>query len=322
MKISVAMPTYKRLSLLKRAVADVQAQTFANWELVVSDDEKEPGETWAWLQELAKSDQRVKVFRNIGENHGQIWNVNNALRQCTGDWVKPFFDDDRMHPNCLAKMLEVAECYPAAAMIGCRAQKWRSGQYVGDDKNYTRHSIEVVRQEDCRRAIFLYDRWNGRTPQHMMIRRSAIEAGAVMPEDEKYQVPVDWIWFSRVLDHGDYVMLADVLVEQHEGEVSSVTSNARADELAFDEELQGAYYDIWEETPEDLRAGIHARDVNAEICGVRGFYHLKRGCYVVGMRMMLQSFRTWRGPLLVVRWLLQETFHGRFNATYRAFSKT
>ena len=44
MKVSVAMPTYKRLPQLKRAVDDVLSQTYKDWELVISDDEEGEGE--------------------------------------------------------------------------------------------------------------------------------------------------------------------------------------------------------------------------------------------------------------------------------------
>ena len=38
-RISVVMPTYKRPDLLPRAVQSVLAQTFGDWELIVTDDE-------------------------------------------------------------------------------------------------------------------------------------------------------------------------------------------------------------------------------------------------------------------------------------------
>ena len=38
MLISVAIPTYKRLPFLKKAISDVMAQTYQNLELIVSDE--------------------------------------------------------------------------------------------------------------------------------------------------------------------------------------------------------------------------------------------------------------------------------------------
>lgn len=44
--ISVAIPTYRRLPMLRRAIESVFAQTYADWEVVISDDEAPSGETW------------------------------------------------------------------------------------------------------------------------------------------------------------------------------------------------------------------------------------------------------------------------------------
>jgi len=43
--ITVAIPTCRRLWMLRRAIESVFAQTFTDWEIVVSDDEASPGET-------------------------------------------------------------------------------------------------------------------------------------------------------------------------------------------------------------------------------------------------------------------------------------
>ena len=36
--ITIAIPTYRRLPMLRRAIESVLAQTFTDWEMVVSDD--------------------------------------------------------------------------------------------------------------------------------------------------------------------------------------------------------------------------------------------------------------------------------------------
>lgn len=143
MLISVLIPTYRRLALLKRAVEDVFRQTYKNWELIISDDEPTNGETWLWLQDLADRDHRVRIVKNQSGKHGQVFNVNNGLRKCKGEWVKILFDDDRMLPECLAKMANVATRLSNVAMIGCRAQKWRNGCYNGDEKDIPAWSVVV-----------------------------------------------------------------------------------------------------------------------------------------------------------------------------------
>lgn len=317
MRVSVLIPTYKRLFFLKKAVDDVLAQSFADWELVISDDEVGDGETWRWLQDLAARMPKVRVVKNKGPRHGQVWNVNNGLRECHGDWVKPFYDDDRMHPDCLEKMMTVASKHPSVVMVGCRAQKWRAGKYVGDEKDFCHGEIDLIAQRDCLQALCRYDRWNGRTPQHMLIRRSAIEQGAYMPEDCCYKMPVDNVWFARILKVGDYAMIRDVLVEQHEGEIGSLTGIVRSDETMIDAELFLAYHDIFDMMSKEERRGLTWREVEMQINGARGVYHIKCGRFKYGIKTMLKMFKSTRAPFMVLRWLLQETFPGHFSATKR-----
>lgn len=317
MKVSVYIPTYRRVAFLKRAVADVMAQTFTDWELIVSDNEVgEENETWRYLQGLASKDGRVHVFKNPGAIHDQAHNVNNALSHCRGEWVKPFYDDDRMSSECLEKMVAVGERFPSVAMVGCRAQQWRAGVHVGDEKNFAQGEVDILKSADVRRAICLYDRWNGRTPQHMLIRRTAIEAGAWMPVDCPYSIPIDTVWFANILDHGDYAMMKDVLVCQCEGEVSSLTGDMRQREAELDKELLLAYRDVYDAMPQ--KSGLSWRSVRGEINGIRGVYHIKSGRGVLGLKMLLRSLLSIGGFFLTCRWLLQEMFPSRFPATPRA----
>jgi glycosyltransferase involved in cell wall biosynthesis len=67
--------------MLRRAVESVFAQTFTDWEMVVSDDETPSGETWNFLEALGMSDARVRPVRNVGP-HGPSFNHSKALAGC------------------------------------------------------------------------------------------------------------------------------------------------------------------------------------------------------------------------------------------------
>lgn len=50
--ITVAIPTYRRLPMLRRAVESVFAQTFTDWEMVGSDDETPQEKRGSFLKRL------------------------------------------------------------------------------------------------------------------------------------------------------------------------------------------------------------------------------------------------------------------------------
>jgi len=130
--ITVAIPTYRRLPMLRCAVESVFAQTFTDWEMVVSDDETPPGETWKFLEMLARSDPRVKPVMNGGP-HGPSFNHNTALKAARGEWIKILHDDDVLKPNCLERLVRIVTEYRDAVAISCACEHfcgWKIGRAV------------------------------------------------------------------------------------------------------------------------------------------------------------------------------------------------
>ena len=85
--ISVILPTYNRLSLLKRAIGSVLAQSHPNWELIVVDDGSEDG-TAQWLKtdsELLALGNRLRVIRV--DNGGVSRARNLGVSGAKGEWL-------------------------------------------------------------------------------------------------------------------------------------------------------------------------------------------------------------------------------------------
>lgn len=317
MLISIVIPTYKRLDCLKRAIEHVRSQTFKNWELIVTDDESsDETETWDFLQGLASQDSRIRPVKNNGPNHGQVYNVNNGLRATNGDWVKILFDDDGMLPRCLEQFAKVAEKCPNAALIGCRAQTWRNGIYLRDEKNFQRHPIEIIKQKDCIRAMCMMDRWNGTTPTHVMARGDLVRSGYGMVEDDTYKMVVDTRWFAHILSQGDYVMMSDVLVQQRQGEVDSLTSECMAESRILDEENLRVYIEILDKANKD-KTWPSKKNMISGINAIRGLYNLMHLNFHSAIPMLCKSLTSSGCISYSARWILQKGFPGHFTATMR-----
>jgi glycosyltransferase involved in cell wall biosynthesis len=95
MKFSVLLPTRNRLQYLRQAVETVLRQDYADWEIVVSDNDSEE-DIAGYVRSLA--DPRIRYCRTerfvpVTEN----W--NNALEKSTGDYVVMLGDDDGLMPG-------------------------------------------------------------------------------------------------------------------------------------------------------------------------------------------------------------------------------
>lgn len=92
--VTILMPTYNRVDLLRRAIESILEQHFANWELVVIDDASTDG-TGAFLDELAKKDGRVCPVRHKKNNYPDIsGTLNEGLAMARGKYVARLDDDD------------------------------------------------------------------------------------------------------------------------------------------------------------------------------------------------------------------------------------
>lgn len=309
---SIIIPTYKRLALLKRAVQSVFDQTCPHWELIVSDDEAEKGETWAYLQDLASRDARVRVTRNTGP-HGQAGNVNNCLKLVRGDWVKPLYDDDVMLPECLAVFEAVVRRFPDVALAGCLARHYCDGKLVKVDCAAVRAPVEIVAQHQAHLAMYLQDLECGGIPSDMLVNAKAIRAGALMPDDQRYVSAVDQLWFAEILRYGDRLHLPVVLIEEHQGEHESVTRSASRAGLDRDNALVREY--LQPLIPPDV-AHPPLPVIRDMVLGIRGLHRLFSRHFAEGFRLLF-SIRHLSAVLLTGKWLLRKCFPGYFTATPR-----
>ncbi|HET7463262.1 MAG TPA: glycosyltransferase [Longimicrobium sp.] len=87
--VTVVIPTWNRLPLLRQAVASVLAQTWPAWELVVADDGSDDG-TAAWIAELG--DPRITCLSAAREGH--VGRVRNRGAAAGSGPLIAFLDSD------------------------------------------------------------------------------------------------------------------------------------------------------------------------------------------------------------------------------------
>jgi glycosyltransferase involved in cell wall biosynthesis len=107
--ISVLVPTYNRLELLRGAVASVSAQTYGGWELVVVDDGSTDG-TLEWLSGL--TDPRIRwIALPRSGNLGVV--RNRALAEARGEWIAFLDSDDAFERDKLEIQLAALRADPS-----------------------------------------------------------------------------------------------------------------------------------------------------------------------------------------------------------------
>lgn len=94
---SVCIPTYNRAQSLKRAIKSVLAQSFEDYEIVITDN-CSPDDTENVVRSFPS--KALRYFKNE-TNLGMVGNWNRALDYAKGEYVAFLFDDDEFLPNHL-----------------------------------------------------------------------------------------------------------------------------------------------------------------------------------------------------------------------------
>lgn len=90
--VTVYIPTYNRVDLLKRAVESVRNQTYTNLEIIIVDD-CSTDNTQEYLKEISNLDQRIRYFIKE-KNSGACVSRNIAIKNALGEYITGLDDDD------------------------------------------------------------------------------------------------------------------------------------------------------------------------------------------------------------------------------------
>src|SRR5712692_3055522 len=116
--VSIVTPVYNGELYLRECIDSVVAQTYDNWDYTIVNN-CSTDRTREIAQEYAARDARIQIHNN--ETFVRvIQNYNIAFRQISSKskYCKPLAADDMLLPECLEKMVRVAEENPSVAIVG------------------------------------------------------------------------------------------------------------------------------------------------------------------------------------------------------------
>jgi len=147
--ISIVIPAYNRLPLLKQAVASVIAQTYTNWELLVIDDGSTDGTKKAVE---TPGDLRIRIFSV--PHCGNIAALRNAgVSVATGEWVAFLDSDDMWVPGKLELQLQTLQQTGRSWSYGRFELMNESGKFIpARSGKYIAHSGWITKELLTNRA--------------------------------------------------------------------------------------------------------------------------------------------------------------------------
>ncbi len=209
--VSICLPVYNGGQYLADSIESVLAQSYADFELLISDDGSMDGSAEI-CQEYADRDPRVRYWRNP-EKRGLFGNYNECLRRARGKFIKPFAQDDLLHPDMLAQAVAVLGANQGISLLAV-GRRWIDEN--GDDVServvspradeFVPPDCPVPGQIVIRRSISPVHNFIGE-PVAVMFRAAHIGSGF----DERLRHIGDWEYWLRLLTVGSFYFVGETL---------------------------------------------------------------------------------------------------------------
>jgi len=214
-KVSICIPTYKQTKYLKLCLDSVLAQSFKDYEVIITDD---------------TPDDTVKNFiagYNIPNLHyfknpvslGTPGNWNAAISKAKGKYVKVMHHDDYfLNKDSLSKFVKVAEGNNCS-FVFCNTEVW----HVSDDSRRISKPNEIQLEKLSQSPFFLFFRNKIGSPSATFFARSEMK----FDENLKWLVDVDF--YIQYLKKHPFIHLNETLVCTAHEAPGQVTQEVQSD---------------------------------------------------------------------------------------------
>ncbi len=227
-RVAVVVRTKDRPLLLRRALADVAAQEFGDWRLVIVNDGGDPAGVEDLLAELDADLRRRIAVVHHAEPLGMEEASNAGLAATTSDYVGIHDDDDTWEPRFLAATVAYLDAHPEDAAVVTRTE-------IVYEEIHGSHVVETGRGPFWNElpAISLSDllRTNRFVPIQLLYRRSVHDG--VGPYRADLPVVGDWEFNLRLAQAYTIGLIDEVLAYWHQrpraqGDLSNSVSDEQA----------------------------------------------------------------------------------------------
>jgi glycosyltransferase involved in cell wall biosynthesis len=212
--VSICIPAYNHARFLGTALESALAQTYADFEIVVSDN-RSTDHTREIVGGFARRDDRVRYC--VAPRHVEMHsNFNRCLELARGRCIKFLCADDLLEPRCVEHLLGELEADPDTRLVASARRVFSNDSDGGRVVRYAKRKVRCSGEQAIRRCYF-YGNLIGE-PTAVMFRRADARGGF----SARFSQLVDLEMWFRILEGGRFCFVPDVLcaVREHEGQTT------------------------------------------------------------------------------------------------------
>jgi len=224
--LSIGLPVYNGEQFLEKSLNSLLAQTWQEFELIISDNGS-TDRTEEICRAYAAKEQRIRYYRSE-QNHGAAWNYNRLVELSVGKYFKWSSHDDLCAPEYLEKCIEVLES--KASVVLCYANT----TFIDEQGNLLQNYSEEFHL-DAAKPQERYHKYHQRflskykcNPVFGVIRRSALVMTRLIGKYEGSDI----ILLAELALLGEFYEIPEYLFFRREHPQMSLRANPTPEKIA------------------------------------------------------------------------------------------
>lgn len=204
--VSVLTPVYNGERFLSECIESVLAQSYQAFEYIIVNN-CSVDRSRAIAEEYARRDSRIRVvdnatFLSSAQNH------NACLREISGDsrYVKFVHADDWLYPECLSRMVALAEEHPSVVLVSAYRLDGDGVSLTGLPHDRTVFSGAEICRRTLRGGFYVFG-----SPTSILLRAPRVRMRDPYFEETRYRMHFDTASCYEELRHGDFGFVHQVL---------------------------------------------------------------------------------------------------------------
>ena len=245
--ISVVVPLYKTpKNYLKALVDSIKAQSYSNWELVLSDGSGEPSPIADLLNQMSSEDNRIKVI-SADKQYRIVENTNRAIEHANGEFIAFADHDDCLAPDALFEAVKALNEDKAIEFIYTDEDKTD-----GNGKTFFEPQMKPDFNLDLLRTVNYICHLS-------VIKREILDKIGYL--DNKYEGAQDYDLTLRAIENTDKIYHIPRVLYHWRSHINSTAENPESKKYAFEAGRRAiqAHYD---------RLNIKAEVIDGEYPGL------------------------------------------------------
>jgi glycosyltransferase involved in cell wall biosynthesis len=209
--VSVGIPTFNRLGMLRRAVESALQQDYPNIQVVISDNASSD-ETQEWCEALARHDSRVRYVRQP-LNLGPTANFAEVFKYAEGGLYCALGDDDWLEPTYVSLCTQVLRQHSDVVVVCGTPRMFECEQYLHQGRK-----MNLLQASAFRRVVAYMWQVAENVPFHGVIRSPVLSSLPPLAD----ALAGDWLFVARLAFLGKIKTLDETAINKS---VAGTTGN-------------------------------------------------------------------------------------------------